>query len=730
MTSLPSPSAFVRLFGDQSSRPLPTSAPSWRDVAKGIRNGRLADLLLPDPDQFVAGCVNASRLELWREIAQFSPDPARIMRWISEGVSVHEFWDPKSKARPQHTVEPNHSIDGEFLPFIEQYNKDAIRSGAAMVVGPVGKVEPPFLVHPVGLEPTKPRRLGDARYLNSFQSPPKFKLEGLATMPRWVRKLLSVIDIAKCFMNIPLHPDSWSFFGYRATLDGVDVWCQSKVLIFGWNCAPFVCDMLTSAIARYLRALGIACQVFYDDFAVDADHSSDEQVENNAFVVLGLLADLGFYVGRKSAAHPSPCPKYLGFLVDCQNRRYILPPDKRDNFLILLRFVLATAPGTQLHISILERLAGKCAHIADVLQGARAFIRVQYETIQSVLETASRRRGTFAVTRALRAELHEWEFLDPSLPTGERWDGALWLTEFHNRVRFHLSTDACSHGFGGALQILDPNAPVFWHAELLDPSRRDRIRVEGGLLPAKYQRVNGCHINVQEMYAVFHVVSSFDAVLSNQFVDIYTDSQVVHDCLTSGSSRTNDINSILTNLWRLCRRYGIRLRSHHIPGTTNVVADTISRLEVATYNRISDAAWDRITAASPSRAFWNMDGMASAEDSRCPRHISYFNDDRAHWVNLFSYKFKTTDRVYLYPPFAMVDATISFMKDCGCSWMVVVPYKQENWWLWLKKNTSKPPLLLGRAGDQDVCLGLDKASGLFTPVPLPLDFYAFFFIID
>ena len=540
-------------------------------------------------------------------------------------------------------------------------------------------------------------------------------------MPRWLRKLLSVIDIAKCFMNIPLHPDSYDFFGYRATIDGVDYWCRSKVLIFGWNCAPYICDLLTNAIVRFLRSLGVYCQVFFDDFAVDAEHSTPEKIENNAYILLDLLKELGFYVGRKSSVVPSPIQQYLGFIVDCNRRRYTLPADKRDTFLVLLRHISRAPLGTIFHVSLLERLAGKCSHIAAVLQGARAFIRIQYGTIQSVLDTSNRRFGNFSLTKSLRDELAEWEFLSPDIPLVEQWHGAPWISEAHNKVRFHLSSDACGHGVGGALQESALGEKVSWNVELLDDSGPSRLRTFGGLLPEVYQNV---HINIQEMFGVWRVVSTFAVPISNQYVDIYIDSEVVYFCLLSGSSRNVKINDLLKLLWRCCRVHNIRLIPHHIPGLLNQVADEISRITPTSYNRLSDSAWNQIARSSPSPKFWNLDGMATRMDARAPRYISQFEGEGAMWVNLFSYKFLPSDRVYLYPPISMVGSVIHFMKGQDCPWVVVVPQLMEVWWVWLYKHATKR-VLLGEKGDVSVILSLSKGSGKFERLPLAHNFFAF-----
>ena len=63
-----------------------------------------------------------------------------------------------------------------------------VKTGALSVWGRVGFVDPPYLVLPLTIEPTKQRLCLDARFLNLWMRDQPFTLDGLVDVPRYVYK--------------------------------------------------------------------------------------------------------------------------------------------------------------------------------------------------------------------------------------------------------------------------------------------------------------------------------------------------------------------------------------------------------------------------------------------------------------------------------------------------------------------------------------------------------------
>lgn len=74
------------------------------------------------------------------------------------------------------------------MRFIEQKLLERLETGAASLIGKVGVVEPPYLVLPLTVEPTKPRLCHDAHFLNLWMTDKPFSLDSIPDLPRNVSR--------------------------------------------------------------------------------------------------------------------------------------------------------------------------------------------------------------------------------------------------------------------------------------------------------------------------------------------------------------------------------------------------------------------------------------------------------------------------------------------------------------------------------------------------------------
>ena len=76
-----------------------------------------------------------------------------------------------------------------FVSFVEETLVARVRSGAISLLGRVGVVDPPFIVLPLTVEPTKPRLCHDARYAFLFRQADRFTaLRGQGYLPNGPRR--------------------------------------------------------------------------------------------------------------------------------------------------------------------------------------------------------------------------------------------------------------------------------------------------------------------------------------------------------------------------------------------------------------------------------------------------------------------------------------------------------------------------------------------------------------
>ncbi|KAJ3196278.1 hypothetical protein HDU67_004106, partial [Dinochytrium kinnereticum] len=221
IAAVPPPAVALVLPPPAIPRPLPTSPVAWssfastprpapslssqaRTLQEALASAHVIDpysLSLPDSSQFISGCVNSSRLDFWQRILAASPpdESARLLRWISDGIRVEEFFSPQGFAgrykgtnynsrRPPTRVFKNPPFSPDHSKFVTDSVLDDLRSGARRKVCPVRgapRAAVPYIVAPTGVEPSKPRKFDDCTYLNLWMSPPPFQLEGLPSITHW-----------------------------------------------------------------------------------------------------------------------------------------------------------------------------------------------------------------------------------------------------------------------------------------------------------------------------------------------------------------------------------------------------------------------------------------------------------------------------------------------------------------------------------------------------------------
>ena len=196
-------------------------------IQRGELIGDISELLFRDPNCFRAGELH-NHFEYWQYIARdsSSPQQAQILGWIRDKVSIRPFFkhfkgsfkgELFDSDEPPMKVFKNNVSCKPFVSFVEETLVARLKSGAISLLGRVGVVDPPFIVLPLTVEPTKPRLCHDARYLNLWMRDMPFSLDRLIDLPRYVGKdtYQTVLDDKSGYDHILLSEDSRTYFGIQ-----------------------------------------------------------------------------------------------------------------------------------------------------------------------------------------------------------------------------------------------------------------------------------------------------------------------------------------------------------------------------------------------------------------------------------------------------------------------------------------------------------------------------------
>ena len=580
--------------------------------------------------------------------------------------------------KPPKQIFPNANICKEHVNFIKTELYERVRNGFLSVVGRVGHCQPPIIVMPMTVEPSKPRLCHDDRYINLWTVDNPFNLENLKHVPRLIEKgmYMTSCDEKSGYDHVKLSPNSSTYFGIQ-----FGGWfLQYNTLPFGWKASAFIYQSIGMSVTSYLRNKGILTVQYIDDRLIaggkQEEHISFESGENTGILsatrtLIEVMSRLGYTFSlKKSCVVPSTCIKYLGFNIDSVREAFLLPKDKKETFIQLREQVLDSHV---LNVKTLQRFAGKCISMSLVVPAAKLYCR----EINAAISWCLKNSKDISVTDSLSTEISYWRFLD-------NWDGCVtWRCEKHKQIV--LATDASLFKYGAFVLSGDLSNLQF----------------------GDYWEENDDRpIHLKESDALIKVFQSLRGSVQNHRVDLYTDNMSVIHSWNNQGGKDPKLNSLMKSLFALVLNLNVKLNLHYVPSENNM-ADTPSRSINITDSMLSDCAWLYV-----QQIFGPHTANLMAMDSNCMKdqngsylkHYTPFPTPFSAGVNVFAQDLSGDENPYVFPPFQMIFPMLKFLKEQSvrtCTIIVPLIFPRPVWWPFLMHH-CKQKVFLGKKGDKKV----------------------------
>ena len=355
--------------------------PSAEDVAKG-EPFKFENLSFRNPDNFQAGSLS-NNIAAWEEIGT-SPE---ILDWLKNGVDIHPMFECFSgnfkgkcynSKTPPSAYFPNAANCEKFGKFIAETLTTRIVNGSVSIVGKVGECQPPHIVMPITIEPSKPRMCHDERFLNLWIRDFPFTLDTLKDVPRVIslNSYMTSLDDKSGYDHILLHPNSRTFFGIQ-----FGGWYMVfNTIPFGFKGSAFIYHTTGLVAMSHCRSLGVAGLLYIDDRLIpewkgDGMQNIDAYALafKSLYIVCQILVRLGYFLNlAKCVLVPTRCLKFLGMLCDSRKLSFLLPEDKKLSFAELRENIL---DNNEVAIKTLQRFAGKYISFILAIPGARLYSR-------------------------------------------------------------------------------------------------------------------------------------------------------------------------------------------------------------------------------------------------------------------------------------------------------------------------------------------------------------------
>ena len=325
-------------------------------------------------------------------------------------------------------------------------------------------------------------------------------------------------------------------------------------LPFGGRSSPFIFNSLADALCWILiNIVAIKFVIHYlDDFFLAA--ASKSGCEHIKQATLNLFEYLGIPIAEDKLVGPSSCITYLGLEIDACKMEIRLPSEKLKKLKIDLKQWLKKASCTKRE---LLSLIGKLAFASKVIKPGRIFVRRLIEASTTVDSLGK----IIVLDPETKADIIWWDTFV------QEWNGISIIQEaFTSSETLQFYTDASgSKGYGAIF-----GKKWLW-----------------GEWPESHRPL---HINIKELLAIIIAVETWGHLLYNKQIIIHTDNKTICAIWKKGSSTDPHLMKLVRHLFLFCSQNNFNVTFQHIPGLHNVLADSLSRLQVDRFRSLHPEA--------------------------------------------------------------------------------------------------------------------------------------------
>ena len=587
-------------------------------------------------------------INFWEQIEASS----WVLQVIREGYAL-PFIDI-----PQQRLAENHRSAIQCEEFVCSEIDKLLCSGC---IKEVGRPRPPHssdLVHvvsplSVASHNGKNRLILDLRYVNSFLRVQKFKYEDLRIFKEifklgdWFFKF----DYKSGYHHVDIFPQHWQYLAFswgKGTQRRLFVF---TVLPFGLATAPYVFTKIQKALLKHWRSEGIRIFTYLDDGI--GGHSSAQQARLVAKRVKTDIERSGFlWHPVKSLWEPTQCEEVLGFIVNLAKGYFRVPERRIVSLNNQLQYIQSNNFMTTAHG--IARLTGTIISMGLALGPiARLWTRGLYRNLMSTTSWGERVHLDDEATKEIKFWIDSFE---------ECHGQQIWLSDPKPEILTY--SDASDLGWGGyCVQIAGHTTKGSWTVQEAEQSSTWR-----------------------ELRATHLVLLSYADQFHGKEVRHRTDNKNVELVLQIGSS-SKLIHEEVIAIYKLCRKFAIRLYPEWIPRKLNTIADYLSRQtdhDDYMLNPLHFAALDILWGPH------TVDRFATFRTRQIPRFCSRWLNPCTETVDAFTVSWEGENN-WIFPPPFLVPKVLSHMHNNHADGTLIVPlWTSAPWWPLLTTDGHQP----------------------------------------
>lgn len=363
--------------------------------------------------------------------------------------------------------------------------------------------------------------------------------------------LMSKADIKSAFRLLPINPEGFNSLGFQ--FDGS--YYFDKCLPMGFTLSCFYFEAFSTflhwVVDRHISNVGSLH--YLDDFLFIGSPDSEDCL-SALFKFIELFKFFGVPLAEEKTVYPTTVLEFLGITIDSDRMQFYLPAVKILKIKSALNKIMHSPKCT---LRELQSLLGLLVFTSKVVPMGRVFTKRLFRATCGVKSPHHHIR----ISADMKEDLRIWSlFLD-------NFNGyTVWQDDFVSAKSLDLFTDAAgSVGYGAYFA-------GHWSAEVW-PDKW----VQLGLVK---------NIVLLEMFPVLVAVFIWGELFRNKRILLHSDNKGVVFAINTQSSRSPHVVTLLRYLVLYCLKFNIWLKVEFIEGERNVIADSLSRLQLERFHQL------------------------------------------------------------------------------------------------------------------------------------------------
>jgi hypothetical protein len=343
-------------------------------------------------------------------------------------------------------------------------------------------------------------------------------------------------DLSRAYRQLPIDPCYYILLGIRWR----DQFFVDTRLPFGLASAAMACQRTTSAVVHMYNQMGYPLLNYLDDFASAGLIFSKTVTAFYEF--RQLLSELGLHESVEKAGFPCKKMIFLGVLYNTESMTMEVTPDRLHQIREELSRWENKVTATKREI---QQLVGKLQFVAKCVKPGRLFIARMLETLWAIGGNG----GSIRLSSEFKADVYWWQkFL-------HMYNGVSVLSKSQFlQPGQTFQTDACLSSCGGVCEgeAFSTQFPAFIADSQLD-------------------------INSLELLTVVVASKLWGHKWAGLRILVQCDNEVSTMVINFGRSRSQFLNLCARELLFVAAQNDFDIRAAHIAGSTNTLADSLSR---------------------------------------------------------------------------------------------------------------------------------------------------------